>query len=267
MDTAENFIRPFARLHWHWRVQRWKRTLSRYVSDPRLPYSPVCVSRVLIGVNLLWFTFMILRALAAGLGPGVALNPPTGLLMYFGAQRWNPEVLIFNQWWRCLTYAYSHGGLIHLGFNMVVLYQVGPLVEDQIGPARFFTLYTFTALTATLLGLLWHPMVPVVGASGSLFGLIGFAAVYFHRLGDHAHTVRNFMLQWAAMAFIFGLLLGADNAGHLGGALGGAAFGLLLPLGGRGHKATSNLFSGLAGLAGIVTVASLLLQIIFPFPR
>jgi rhomboid protease GluP len=110
-------------------------------------------------------------------------------------------------------------------------------------------------------------MVPVVGASGSLFGLIGFAAVYFHRLGDHAHTVRNFMLQWAAMAFIFGLLLGADNAGHLGGALGGAAFGLLLPLGGRGHKATSNLFSGLAGLAGIVTVASLLLQIIFPFPR
>lgn len=266
MDTADNFTHSFARLHWHWRLQRWKRTLSRYVSDPRLPYSPVCISRLIIGVNLLWFAWMILRALIAGLGPRVILNPPTGLLMYFGAQRWNPEVLIFHQWWRCLTYAYSHGGLIHLGFNMVVLYQIGPLIEDQIGSARFFTLYTLTALTATLLGLWWHPAVPVVGASGSLFGLIGFAVTYFHRLGNHAHGVRNFMFQWAAIAFIFGLLMGADNAGHLGGALGGAAFGLLLPLGMRGHKATAHLFGTLAIVAAVVTAGSLLLQIVFPYP-
>ncbi|APG23809.1 rhomboid family intramembrane serine protease [Syntrophotalea acetylenica] len=267
MNTMDNLVLPFARLHWHWRLQRWKRVLSGYVSDPRLPYSPVCVSRLIIGVNLLWFAWMILRALLAGLGLGTILHPPTGLLMYFGAQRWNPEVLLFHQWWRCLTYAYTHGGLIHLAFNMVVLYQVGPLVEDQIGPARFFVLYTFTALTATLLGLAWHPLVPVVGASGSLFGLIGFAAAYFHRLGPRGHGVRNFMFQWAAIAFIFGLIMGADNAGHLGGALGGAAFGLILPLTGRGRNALTGLFSGLAMLAAAVTLASLLLQIAFPFPH
>ncbi|ABA88323.1 rhomboid-related membrane protein [Syntrophotalea carbinolica DSM 2380] len=266
MDTVEKQPYLFARLHWHWRLQRWKRTLSRYVSDPRVPYNPVCVSRLLIGINLLWFTWMILRALVAGLGLGTVLNPPTGLLMYFGAQRWNPEVLVFHQWWRCLTYAYTHGGLMHLGFNMVVLYQVGPLIEDHIGSARFFILYTFTALTATLLGLLWHPLVPVVGASGSLFGLIGFAVAYFHRLGNHAHTVRNFMFQWAAIAFIFGLIMGADNAGHLGGAIGGAVFGLLLPLGKRGNKITSHLFGGLSVMAAVVTLACLLLQLIFPYP-
>lgn len=266
MDTVEKQPYLFARLHWHWRLQRWKRTLSHYFSDPRVPYNPVCVSRLLIGINLLWFTWMILRALVAGLGLGTILNPPTGLLMYFGAQRWNPEVLVFHQWWRCLTYAYTHGGLMHLGFNMVVLYQVGPLIEDHVGSARFFILYTFTALTATLLGLLWHPLVPVVGASGSLFGLIGFAVAYFHRLGNHAHTVRNFMFQWAAIAFIFGLIMGADNAGHLGGAIGGAIFGLLLPLGKRGNKMASNLFGGLAVTAAVVTVACLLLQLIFPYP-
>lgn len=266
METCDLLHRPLARLHWHWRLQRWKRVLSGYVSDPRLPYSPVCISRLIIGMNLLWFVWMILRAFLAGLGPGIILNPPTGLLMYFGAQRWNPEVLLFHQWWRCLTYAYTHGGLIHLGFNMVVLYQVGPLIEDRIGAARFFTLYTFTALTATFLGLVWHPFVPVVGASGSLFGLIGFAVAYFHRLGPHTHTVRNFMFQWAAIAFIFGLLMGADNAGHLGGALGGAAFGLLLPLGIRGDRILSKLFAGLAVTAAIVTAACLILQMVFPFP-
>lgn len=266
MDIAEHLIRPFANLHWHWRVQRWKRTLSRYLSDPRLPYSPICLSRLLIGVNLLWFALMILRGLAAGLGPGVILNPPGGLLMVFGAQRWYPDVLVFHQWWRCLTYAYTHGGLIHIGFNMVVLYQVGPLIEDQIGAARFFTLYTFTALTATLLGLWWHPLVPVVGASGSLFGLIGFAVAYFHRLGRQAHSVRNFMFQWAVIAFLFGLFVGADNAGHLGGALGGAIFGLVMPLGKRGHRLTVNLFNGLAILAAVLTVICLLLQLIFPVP-
>jgi rhomboid protease GluP len=74
------------------------------------------------------------------------------------------------------------------------------------------------------------------------------------------------MFQWAAIAFIFGLLMGADNAGHLGGALGGAAFGLLLPLGMRSHKATAHLFGTLAIVAAVVTAGSLLLQIVFPYP-
>ncbi|APG44391.1 hypothetical protein [Syntrophotalea acetylenica] len=78
MNTMDNLVLPFARLHWHWRLQRWKRVLSGYVSDPRLPYSPVCVSRLIIGVNLLWFAWMILRALLAGLGLGTILHPPRG---------------------------------------------------------------------------------------------------------------------------------------------------------------------------------------------
>lgn len=112
-------------------------------------------------------------------------------------------------------------GLIHLGFNMMVLFQVGPMLERELGLSRFFTLYTLTALTATGLGYFWHPNVTVIGASGSLFGLIGFSITYFHRMGPSGKPVRDFMLKWAVFAFVFGFIVGADNAGHLGGGLGG----------------------------------------------
>jgi rhomboid protease GluP len=250
----------FSRLHWHWRRQRWQRRVAELFGDDRLPGQTLSVARVLIWINLLWFTLMILVGVTQGRGLQILMSPSVDLLLRFGAQLWQPLVLVYQQWWRCLTYAYTHGGLIHLAFNMVVLYQVGPLIEGEIGSLRFFTLYTFTALTATALGLLWHPGVPVVGASGSLFGLIGFAVAYYHRLGPQARPLRDFMFRWALFAFVFGLLVGADNAGHLGGALGGAIFGLAIPMGVRNRRLATPLFQILAGLSAVATLGSLALQ-------
>ena len=204
---------------WQWRIMRWERRF-RDLRHGRLDTaggSPV--TKALIFLNLLFFTLMILQGVKNGQGLRPLLNPDVSLLVHAGGQFW-PLVLQEGQWWRCVTYAFTHAGLIHIGFNMVVLYQVGPLVEDEIGPAPYLLLYTATALTATLLGLFWHPMVPVVGASGALFGLIGFAVSYYHRVGGPmAIAQRNFMFRWAVYALVFGLLVGADNAGHLGGAL------------------------------------------------
>jgi len=70
------------------------------------------------------------------------------------------------------------------------------------------------------------------------------------------------MLKWAAIAFVFGLLIGADNAGHLGGALGGAAFGLVLPLGIRGQQVLRGFFNLLGGLCVLATLASFALLIL-----
>jgi len=245
---------------WQWRMMRWEKNIGALRRGERLPGGGPSPARVIIAVNLIWFSLMVFKGITAGLGLQPLLAPPLGLLLDFGAQVWNPLVLYKGQWWRCLTYAYTHGGLIHLGFNMLVLYQVGPLIESEIGARRFVVLYTLTALTATLLGLLWHPYTPVVGASGSIFGLIGFAVAYFHRMGPAGTALRNFMFRWAAFAFIFGLLVGADNAGHLGGALGGAAFGLLLPIGIRGRKASSGFFTLTGLLCIIATVGCLALQ-------
>jgi rhomboid protease GluP len=68
--------------------------------------------------------------------------------------------------------------------------------------------------------------------------------------------LRNFMVRWAAFAFVFGLVVGADNAGHLGGALGGAALGAILPLGIRGRMTLRPFFNLLGSLCIVVTVVS-----------
>ncbi len=243
---------------WQWRMMRLERNLTNLWHGRREYGDPgFSLPRLLIVVNVILFAWMVLRGMGAGMGLSPLFNPDFYLMIYAGAQYW-PLVLAEGEWWRCLTYAFTHGGLIHLGFNMMVLYQVGPLLEHEIGRAPFLILYTLTALTATLAGYLWHPMVTVVGASGSLFGLIGFSVAYFHRLGDPLSIQRrDFMFKWAIFAFVFGLIVGADNAGHLGGAVGGALLGLLTPLTLSARRRAGPLVTLLAGLCAAALVGSL----------
>lgn len=248
---------------WQWRIMRWQRNLKQAARGQQLPGgSPLSATQTIIYVNLALFTLMIMMGAVQSGGIPPLLNPPGRLLVKFGAQYW-PLVVYEGQWWRCLTYAFTHGGLIHIGFNMVVLYQVGPMIEFAIGRANFIVLYTLAALVATAAGYLWHPMVVVVGASGSLFGLIGFSIAYFHRIGtDAALQQRNFMVQWALFAFIFGFMVGADNAAHLGGAITGAALGMIQPLSVRKERATAPLFNFLAAVSLLAIAASLALLVL-----
>jgi rhomboid protease GluP len=249
---------------WQWRIMKWERNLKnlRHGSTSDGNWS---ATRILIATNLLLFGIMLIQGVVGGLGFSVLLNPNSYLLIHSGAQYW-PLVLAEGEWWRCITYAFAHGGLIHLAFNMMVLYQVGPMIEEEIGTVRFVILYVLTALTATVAGFAWQVLyikqwVTVVGASGSLFGLIGFAISYFHRVGGNmAHNYRNFMLRWAAIAFVFGLLVGADNAGHLGGAIGGILLGLVLPIGVRGRQVMRPFFNGLGMICTLLTIVSLLMM-------
>lgn len=214
---------------WQWRMMLWEKKIKQSFRAPTqaggLPFT-----QLLIALNLLCFAIMVVQGGMAGRNIfTIIINPDINLLIHSGAQFW-PWVVSNGEWWRTITYAFMHGGILHLVFNMVVLYQIGPLVESEIGRSRFLILYTLTTLTATFADLIWHPNVPVVGASGALFGLIGFSIAWYHRLGGFQATeLRNFMIKWAAFSFVFGLLVGADNAAHLGGAIGGGAIGFILP--------------------------------------
>ncbi len=213
--------------------------------------------QILIYTNLTLFTLMVLHGTVLGLGMRAILNPPTQLLVHWGAQYW-PFVLNGGEWWRCLTYAYTHGGIIHLGFNMLVLYQVGPLLESEVNWTRLMCVYTFSAIIATVAGLFWHPNTPVVGASGAIFGLIGFSISFYHRVGGSLGIQRrNFMFQWAVMAFVFGFVIGADNAAHLGGAIAGAVMGWFMPITIRQQRQTEGLFKGIAIVFSVLTVISI----------
>jgi len=243
---------------WQWRIMRWQRQWKQAARGETISTNDFSVTKLLLTLNLILFSIMIIRGVAAGYGFSTLLRPNSELLVISGGQWW-PLVVQHGEWWRCISYAFTHGGLIHLAFNMVVLYQVGPQLEQEIGPGGFISLYVITALVATFLGYIWHPMVVVVGASGALFGMIGFSISYFHRIGGYqALAQRDFMLRWALFAFIFGFMVGADNAAHLGGAISGVMLGFIFPISLRSRRALAPLTNLVAGLCSLAIVASMI---------
>jgi membrane associated rhomboid family serine protease len=79
-----------------------------------------------------------------------------------------------------LTHFFNHGGFMHIAFNMLALASVGPMVEVALGSKKFLSFYLFAGLVAGVLVALLDPStIPVVGASGAIFGVfVGFALYY-----------------------------------------------------------------------------------------
>jgi membrane associated rhomboid family serine protease len=93
-------------------------------------------------------------------------------------------VLRDGQWWRILTGAFLHGGLIHIGVNMMSLWFLGRFIEFALGPWRMLVVY-MVSLVAAGLGVVYFsdPMTPTVGASGAIFGLFGALFAIGFKLG------------------------------------------------------------------------------------
>ncbi|OJU05142.1 MAG: rhomboid family intramembrane serine protease [Rhizobiales bacterium 65-79] len=86
-----------------------------------------------------------------------------------------------------ITYAFLHGGWTHLLVNMVWLAAFGSPLAYRLGSARFFAFWIFTALAAALFHFLAHPddVVPVIGASGAISGMMGAASRFGFRMERH----------------------------------------------------------------------------------
>jgi rhomboid protease GluP len=116
--------------------------------------------------------------------------------------------------------------LIHLGFNALALIQVGPWLESELGSRRMLVLITVAQLTTALAVQALGP--GGAGASGWLFGLLGFGLVYFHRHGRR--DIRDFFIQWAVYGFIFSFFFRFNNTAHMGGFVGGMIMGFIADL-------------------------------------
>jgi rhomboid protease GluP len=158
-------------------------------------------------------------------GPRSIMLPPGELLDRFGAQDYS-LVNIRGEYWRMLAFGLIHIGIIHIGFNTLALMQVGPQLEAEIGSKRMLVLVTICQLSAAF-AIYKYSLYGVAGASGWLFGLIGFGIAYNHRLGGRHRLIRNFYIQWAIYGLIFGLLIRASNTAHIGGMVGGIVMGLI----------------------------------------
>lgn len=136
--------------------------------------------------------------------------------------------------WQVVTYAFLHGGLSHLVFNMFGLYMFGAELERVWGSKRFLIFYFVSVLTAAAAQLAvaaWTGNVyPTIGASGGLFGLlVGFAMLFPHRrivplIPPIPMPAWLFVVLYGLVELglgVTGSLAGIAHFAHLGGLLGG----------------------------------------------
>ncbi len=157
-------------------------------------------------------------------------------------------ILAGGEWWRVVTAIFVHLGLLHLFFNGLALWYVGPLVEDFFGKARAVLLFVGTGVAGNLVSLLFH--IGGGGASGALFGWIG-AALYlgFRRGGVFGAHIKRTMLSWAAYGFLFGVFVPCINqAAHAGGFLAGIGLAALFGWEKREWVRTRNILAAAAWL-------------------
>jgi membrane associated rhomboid family serine protease len=193
------------------------------------------VTQVLIGINAA--VFLLDVALGGSLfrgngeltADGALLGAPTNvfgqLLLGPGG---DPVIGVASgEWWRLITGGFLHGGLVHLGMNMLVLYLIGPLLERELGKLNFALLY-FTALVAGSLGvMLIDPFAVTVGASGAIYGLLGGAvALQLSRgVNPWSSGIGGLILINVLITFT---VPGISIGGHLGGLVGGFVAGWVL---------------------------------------
>jgi membrane associated rhomboid family serine protease len=180
------------------------------------------VTTALIVANVAVF---LLQSVAPGIVVPLALWPLAASASGVGAS-FGP--------WQLLTYAFLHGGLVHLAFNMFALYMFGGAIEQVFGPRRYLIYYLVCVVSAALSQLIVSAMMggiyPTVGASGGVFGLLLAYAIYF----PHSRVMllfppipmpaRVFVVVYAVIELYLGVTgtqAGVAHFAHLGGMIGG----------------------------------------------
>jgi rhomboid protease GluP len=130
--------------------------------------------------------------------------------------------------WRLITAIFLHGSLLHLGFNMWVLMDLGPTIEELYGSARFLFVFIVTGVAGYLLSSTTGHFS--VGASGSLLGLVGLLlALTTGRHSIGMRMLRSQLLYWLAYIVVLGILMpGIDNYAHIGGFVAGFLLGKVM---------------------------------------
>lgn len=158
---------------------------------------------------------------------------PYSLLTFESQQPVHPALTVFSS-------MFMHGGLFHLGGNMLYLWIFGNNIEDRLGHVRFIIFYLFCGIFAAYSHALSNPdsTIPMIGASGAVSGILGAYILLFPRANVHTLLFLGFFITtvkipalivigfWAIIQFLNGMVSsGLQNAGgvawfaHLGGFL------------------------------------------------
>ena len=132
------------------------------------------VTQAFFGINVAVFLAMALA--------GVSIMEPTWQELVQWQANFAP-LTVSGQWWRLLTCVCVHIGIIHIGFNMWCLWDLGRLAESLYGHWTFGSVYLITGVAASVTSAAWHPTGLSAGASGALFGIAGALIASFY-LGE-----------------------------------------------------------------------------------
>jgi membrane associated rhomboid family serine protease len=160
---------------------------------------------------------------------------PRNILSFSSDQAISPALTVF-------TSMFMHGGLMHLGGNMLYLWIFGNNIEDVLGHWRFFIFYLFSGVVSAYCYALTAPssIIPMIGASGAISGILGAYILLFPKARVHTIVFLGFFIQairipalivigfWAIIQFVSGLFVhaGTDQGGiawfaHMGGFVAG----------------------------------------------
>ncbi|HEV2989632.1 MAG TPA: rhomboid family intramembrane serine protease [Candidatus Angelobacter sp.] len=182
------------------------------------------VTALLAAINITVFVAMV--------ATGVSFVDPNGNDLVKWGGNWGVRTLA-GEYWRLLTAAFVHAGIIHIALNMWCLLSFGPLAERLFGKWQTLAIYLFTGVGGSLLSVGYDHERLSVGASGAIFGIAG-ALLSGVKLGNLSITtgqkrsIFSSIAMFAFYSFAFGMRPGVDNMCHLGGFVTGLILGVPL---------------------------------------
>ena len=164
------------------------------------------------------FTTIVILIINAGMFVATMLN--ASLVGLGGSDRY--DLILMHQYWRLVTAGFLHGGLLHIGMNSWVLFDVGSQVEQVYGASRMLVIFFVATVLGFYASTLWQAGLSV-GASAGIMGLLGaMIALSMHHQSAVTISLRGQYIRWVIYMLLFGLLVpGIDNAAHVGGLAGG----------------------------------------------
>jgi rhomboid protease GluP len=177
------------------------------------------LTKLLIAANVVVFAFEYLSG-----------NPDRGTGIAAAGLMFGPAVDA-GQWYRIFTSAFLHANILHIGSNMLALYQVGTFIELVYGRVRMSLLYTLGIIGSSAACYYFTYQQAELGASGAIFALFGALLAAGIRWGKDGRA----LVQQSSGIIILNLVLGftifhgiVSNAAHLGGLVVGTLAGLVL---------------------------------------
>jgi membrane associated rhomboid family serine protease len=228
---------------------------SRSTRSGRTPYggqrsgNPALTSQVLIAVNAaVWIAILATGGNSSELVTKLALRPSSTL---HGIVYPVPSVAQ-GDYWQLVTSMFTHVAVWHIGFNMLVLWVLGPQLELAVGRLRYLAIYFISGLAGSA-AVMWlsTPVGLTLGASGAIFGLMGALLVIAIKVHGDVRGVAT----WIGVNLVLTFVLGAGISwqGHLGGLAGGILTGAVIVYAPRERRVAWQS----AGLAAVAVLALL----------